>query len=79
MIERNIDQLGRIVLPKEMRDKLGLKNGDVACIEMVDNKIVISNPSKEDPLNKVVQYFNNFDKLSFTGEQIVMLIRELNR
>lgn len=45
-MNRSIDNLGRIVLPKEMRDKLGLKNGDEAFIELNNNKIVVSNPSK---------------------------------
>ena len=27
-IVRKIDEMGRLVIPKEMRDKLGIKNGD---------------------------------------------------
>lgn len=42
-MNRKFDDLGRIVIPKEMRDKIGLKNGDEATIELVGDKIIISN------------------------------------
>jgi len=45
---RRIDDLGRIVIPKEMRNEIGLKNGDEANIEVQDNNIIISNPNKFD-------------------------------
>ncbi|MBD3408226.1 MAG: AbrB/MazE/SpoVT family DNA-binding domain-containing protein [Candidatus Lokiarchaeota archaeon] len=36
-----LDDRGRITLPKEIRDKAGLKSGDKVHISAVDNKIVI--------------------------------------
>ena len=33
-IDRNIDELGRIVIPKEMRDKLNLKKYDLVNIKL---------------------------------------------
>lgn len=48
-MNRKFDKLGRIVIPKEMRDKIGLgKAGSEAKIELVDNKIIITNPNQED-------------------------------
>lgn len=43
-IERNFDNLGRIVVPKEMRNKLGFNNCSTAAIELQDDKIIITNP-----------------------------------
>ncbi len=40
-IVRNIDELGRIVVPKEMRRRLGIQNTDPVEIFADDEKIVI--------------------------------------
>ena len=45
-MNRKFDDLGRIVIPKEMRNKLGFGNRDEANIELVDDKIVITNMNK---------------------------------
>ena len=47
-MNRKFDKLGRIVIPKEMRDKLELGEGAEAKIELVDNEIIITNPNKDD-------------------------------
>ena len=47
-MQRNIDNLGRVVIPKEMRKQLGVNNGDPVNIELVDNKVIITNPSDVD-------------------------------
>lgn len=39
-IVRNIDELGRIVIPKEMRTKMDMKSGDAVEI-FVDNENII--------------------------------------
>lgn len=41
-MNRGIDNLGRIVIPIEMRKKLGIKENDNLKIELKDNKIIIS-------------------------------------
>lgn len=43
-MNREIDKLGRIVLPKEMRDAIGLENEAEAHIELHDDKIIVTNP-----------------------------------
>ena len=38
---RNIDELGRVVVPKELRKKLGLANTDPVEIYVEDDKIIL--------------------------------------
>lgn len=38
---RQIDDLGRIVIPKDLRNQYGIKPGDRICIEATDNGIII--------------------------------------
>lgn len=66
-MNRKFDKLGRIVIPKEMRNKLGLKNGDEATIELVDNKIVISNVNNnnndlQEQIDKAIEYIEQNEK-----------------
>lgn len=41
-MNRNIDGLGRVVIPKEIRNKLGIKENDNLKIELNNNKIILS-------------------------------------
>lgn len=43
-IERKIDNLGRIVLPKEMRDRFGIEEGVPVEITSNEVSIIIKNP-----------------------------------
>lgn len=56
-MNRKIDNLGRISIPKEMRDKIGLSNGDEVKLESSGDKIILSNPK-------------NFDLEAYLMEQI---------
>jgi AbrB family looped-hinge helix DNA binding protein len=59
-MNRKIDRLGRLVIPKEMRDELGIKNGDKVKIELKGNKIIVTKYEKcEDRLNKQKVYIYN--------------------
>ncbi len=40
-IVRNIDELGRVVVPKEIRKKLGISNTDPVEIYVEGNKIIL--------------------------------------
>lgn len=46
-IVRNLDSLGRIVIPKEMRKKLELNEGEPVTITDGDNVIIIKNIEKD--------------------------------
>jgi AbrB family looped-hinge helix DNA binding protein len=39
-----IDKAGRIAIPKELRDRMGLRAGDELEIEELNGKIVLSKP-----------------------------------
>lgn len=59
-MNRKFDDLGRISIPKEMRDKIGLSNGSEANIELIGNKIIITNPSEFDLENYIKQQIDKF-------------------
>ncbi|AQQ55526.1 AbrB/MazE/SpoVT family DNA-binding domain-containing protein [Planococcus lenghuensis] len=40
-VVRKVDQLGRIVVPKELRRTLGIENGDPLEIFMEENRIIL--------------------------------------
>ena len=50
---RRIDELGRLVIPKEIRNNLKIKDNDQVEINVIYNKII---------LNKC-DYLNNFGRL----------------
>ena len=41
-IVRNVDELGRIVIPKEMRKKMGISNSDPVEIYVESDKIILT-------------------------------------
>lgn len=55
-MEKQIDDLGRIVIPKDMRKKLKLDNGSTVNIELVEGSIVLTNPNE-------IDYKDNWNKL----------------
>lgn len=46
-MQRNIDNNGRLVIPIEFRQQLGLENGDQVCMQLKGNKIIITNPKND--------------------------------
>lgn len=57
-MKKKIDNLGRIVLPAEMKKEIGLENGSEAKIEIEDHKIIISKPGAID-YKAIVDKANN--------------------
>lgn len=45
-----IDRFGRVVVPKDIRNKLGLMPGDEIEIEEHDNEILLRHAEHEEPL-----------------------------
>ena len=50
---RKIDNLGRIVIPKDFRYILDIKNNDELNIDLKDDKIIISKPGKSEAEQRV--------------------------
>ena len=64
-IVRRIDDLGRIVIPKEIRNTLRIKSGDNLDVMVYDNKIILqkfSNVAKVE--NVVCDYVSAFSSSS---------------
>lgn len=62
-MKRKIDELGRIVLPAEMKKEIGLENGSEANIEIEDHKIIITKPNAIDYkaiVDKATEYVKEF-------------------
>lgn len=45
-VVRQIDELGRVVIPRDMRRELGLSCGDKIAFQTEDNKIILSRLEK---------------------------------
>lgn len=78
-VNRKFDALGRISLPKEMRDKLGLNEpGAEANIELVDDKIIVTNPNQEDSFeNWLMDYILRSE--SVEAKNILVKYQELKK
>ncbi len=50
-METTLDKFGRVVIPKEIRDGLGLKPGEVLQIEKSDDEVVLKPLREESPLH----------------------------
>ena len=68
-IVRKIDDLGRIVLPKELRSSMNINSGDDFEITIDNNKIILEKISKldsfEDIIKKYINCFYVIDKSKF--------------
>ena len=77
-IVRKIDELGRIVLPKELRKCLNIKTGDDFQISLDSERIILERYSllcgKEEEIIKLIECFKNtysFDILLIVNNKIV--------
>jgi AbrB family transcriptional regulator (stage V sporulation protein T) len=62
-IVRKIDDLGRIVIPKELRKSLNIKNSDDLEITITDDKIILEKYYRLKNLKKTLnKYFKMLDK-----------------
>jgi AbrB family looped-hinge helix DNA binding protein len=46
-METTLDKFGRIIIPKQIRDHLGLKTGEILEVEELENKVLLK-PVKEE-------------------------------
>ena len=64
-IVRNIDELGRIVIPKEMRTKMDMQSGDPVEIFVDSDKIILTKYSPS-----CLFCASNTDILEFKGKKM---------
>lgn len=83
---RKIDELGRIVIPKEIRNTLRLNMGDVVEILVEDNKVILKRFStllgmEEELFNicKVINEFTNCSILFVDNEKIIVSYGKLSQ
>lgn len=77
-IIRRIDDLGRVVIPKEIRRSLGIKEGDPLEIFTTRDGEIIFKPYQED--SKVVDNFiETFKEMDLTDQKAIMkmLVEEM--
>lgn len=72
-ISRKIDELGRIVIPKEMRNNLNIHVNDELEIYVNDNKIILEKYSK---LDNISEFINNLIKNIQSVNKMKILITD---
>lgn len=70
-MNRNIDNLGRLVIPKEMRKQLDITEYNPLNIELQDNKIIITKTNTVDykeMVEKARKYLDNHKMGLYSNE-----------
>ena len=74
-VVRRIDELGRIVIPKEIRKNLRIKNGDSLEIFLDDEAIILKKYSQIESLEMLAEnYVETFNQVM---KHNIIVIREL--
>lgn len=74
---RRLDELGRIVIPKEIRNKLNFSSGDLLDLNIGNDSLIIKksnstfNKEYVDELINLVEYLSNYDLILTNTECIV--------
>lgn len=82
-ISRKIDDLGRIVIPKELRNNLNIHVNDELEIYIKENKIILEKYSKleniKDYITNLIKNINNVNKMNIfiTDKEKIILTNEL--
>lgn len=74
-VTRRLDDLGRIVIPKEIRKQMNLKEGSELTISLQpeSNTIILQTPEKNDELSVARRFIENH----FTGQLREDALQEL--
>lgn len=78
-MKKQIDDLGRIVIPKEMRRELKLDNGSTVNVELVEDSIVLTNPGTINYKERVDKAINWVIKYQTEWCQDDEVIRDLKQ
>lgn len=72
---RRIDDLGRVMLVKEVRNKVGIKIGELLRIEVNDKEIIIrkmdENVGKEELTNALKNFEETLEKIKVDSTSII--------
>lgn len=72
---RRIDDLGRVMLVKEVRNKVGIKIGELLRIEVNDKEIIIrkmnENVGKEELTNALKNFEETLEKIKVNSTSII--------
>ena len=83
-IIRRIDDLGRVVIPKEIRRTASIREGDPLEIFLQDGAVVFRkyNPTYRDDLTATLQnaayYDDNYEEDRATAEQLRKIAKEID-
>ena len=83
-IVRRIDDLGRVVIPKEIRRTCNIREGDPLEIFLQDGAVVFRkyNPTYRDDLidtlQNAVDYYDNYEYDKATAEQLRKIAKEVD-
>ena len=83
-IVRRVDDLGRVVIPKEIRRTASIREGDPLEIFLQDDAVVFkkSNPTYRDDLMATLQdaadYYDNYEDDRVTAEQLRKIAKEVD-
>lgn len=83
-IVRRIDDLGRVVIPKEIRRSCNIREGDPLEIFLQDDGVVFKkyNPTYRDDLMATLQdaadYYDNYEDDRVTAEQLRKIAKEID-
>lgn len=83
-IVRRIDDLGRVVIPKEIRRACNIREGDPLEIFLQDGAVVFRkyNPTYRDDLMTILQdaadYYDNYGDDKATAEQLRKIAKEVD-
>lgn len=83
-IIRRIDDLGRVVIPKEIRRTASIREGDPLEIFLQDGAVTFKkyNPTYRDDLMATLQdaadYYDNYENDRATAEQLRKIAKEID-
>lgn len=79
-IIRRIDDLGRIVIPREIRRKLNIKEGDPLEVSLDGNKVIfepyIPTCDYEDSINRIIERLKQDEYLSKGKNKAISALKE---
>lgn len=79
-IIRRIDDLGRVVIPRDIREKLNINIGDALELSIEDNKVVFERylpaVDLENNILRLIQTITDYEELTEKELQVISLLKE---